>query len=175
MSELDLNELEAAGKRLLDGVAIVSTNETTGSKTIDVLHGGDCGSVLIRCEWVRDGEAEYLAVARNALPTLIGRVRDLAQKFADALVAKSRADDETVRLQCQLAGCLVAAEGGTAEALVVKPGEYGWSLPYEKTLRLRKERDALKALLREAVETHGPGCHENCDFEIRARAVLESE
>lgn len=56
------------------------------------------------------------------------------------------------QLRVQLAGCLCAAEGATNDP--AKQGDYGWSLPYQKTLDLHqklRERDAEIKRLRMAV------------------------
>lgn len=46
----------------------------------------------------------------------------------------------------QLAGCMVAAQGGTSQSQRAHPGMYGWSPAYEAVLRLAlKYEDALKA------------------------------
>ena len=58
---------------------------------------------------------------------------------------------EVEQLRVQLAGCLVAAEGWADKGEAVKQGDYGWSLAFEKTRTLRKERDALLAVTRQLV------------------------
>jgi hypothetical protein len=57
---------------------------------------------------------------------------------------------EAERLNVQLAGCLVAAEGGTSEPVVAEEKVYGWSLAYQRTLDLRRERDHVAAVIRDA-------------------------
>lgn len=47
------------------------------------------------------------------------------------------------QLRVQLAGCLVAAEGGTSPAQVAKEGDYGWSASYQAVLDLRQKYDLL--------------------------------
>lgn len=50
---------------------------------------------------------------------------------------------ESALLRIQLAGCGVAAAGGTSGPVVANEGEYGWSPSYQSVLDLRIERDAL--------------------------------
>lgn len=65
------------------------------------------------------------------------------------LIRKEKYDKvcaEVERLQVQLAGCSVAALGGTRKQLA-KPGMYGWSAAYEDVLKLRLKYERLwKAL-----------------------------
>lgn len=61
-------------------------------------------------------------------------------------------DKEFERLQVQLAGCLMAAEGGTREPVVAYKGGYGWSLAYQRVLELRRRYDAV---LEVALEVKG--------------------
>lgn len=49
------------------------------------------------------------------------------------------------RRDVQLAGCLVAAEGGTGKEVIAERYSYGWSPAYQATLDLRIERDRLAA------------------------------
>lgn len=51
--------------------------------------------------------------------------------------------DELDRLRVQLAGCLTAAEGHTADP--AKQGDYGWSPAYQAVLELRVKFDRLDA------------------------------
>ena len=55
--------------------------------------------------------------------------------------AKLRAEVEQLRVQ--LAGCGVAAYGGTSKKQVAEKGSYGWSDSYQATLDLRRKYDAL--------------------------------
>jgi hypothetical protein len=52
--------------------------------------------------------------------------------------------DQVERLRVQLAGCSVAACGGTSEPQVVKEGQYGWSKPYQEVLELHQSHDRFK-------------------------------
>ena len=71
-------------------------------------------------------------------------ILDLARAYAEQ--ENSRLLAEVEQLRVQLAGCLVAAEGLADKGEAVKQGDYGWSLAFEKTRTLRKERDALLAM-----------------------------
>jgi hypothetical protein len=51
----------------------------------------------------------------------------------------------------QLAGCGVAALGGTTQAITVHQGDYGWSQAYQDTLDLRLKYDALRKQVELAV------------------------
>jgi hypothetical protein len=52
-------------------------------------------------------------------------------------------DNQIEQLRVQLAGCLTAAEGGTWPESTAEPGQYGYSLAYEKVLLLRRAYDKL--------------------------------
>jgi hypothetical protein len=55
-----------------------------------------------------------------------------------------RLKDEIDQLDVQLAGCLVAADGGTNDP--AKKGSYGWSPAYQAVLDLRRKYDNLVLL-----------------------------
>ena len=51
--------------------------------------------------------------------------------------------DEVEKLRVQLAGCSVAASGGTTGSVVATKGDYGWSVAYQDVLELRLKYDEL--------------------------------
>ncbi len=52
--------------------------------------------------------------------------------------------DEIIdQLRIQLAGCSVAALGGTNKDSIAKPGDWGWSPAYQDVLDLRRHYDLL--------------------------------
>jgi hypothetical protein len=53
-------------------------------------------------------------------------------------------DKEIDHLRIQLAGCSVAALGGTGSDSVAKKGNYGWSASYQDVLDLRIKFNELK-------------------------------
>lgn len=58
----------------------------------------------------------------------------------------SQPNDEVDQLRVQLAGCSVAANGGTRDP--AKPGDYGWSPAYQDVLDLRIRSDHWHETLR---------------------------
>ena len=56
----------------------------------------------------------------------------------------TRLREELEQARVQLAGCLVAAEGGTSEPVTAEHGDYGWSLAYQRTLDLSRADDRLR-------------------------------
>ena len=54
---------------------------------------------------------------------------------------------EADQLRVQLAGVSVAALGGTSPAVVVKRGQYGWSVAYQDVLGLRRQYDDFRNLV----------------------------
>ena len=65
------------------------------------------------------------------------------QKIASAIESAVQAERERVeQLRVQLAGCGVAAMGGTTDAVRVKHGDYGHSASYEDVLALRRKYDS---------------------------------
>jgi hypothetical protein len=63
--------------------------------------------------------------------------------YVDELHARHDADDKEIdQLRVQLAGCGVAALGGTKPAQVAKRGDFGWSPAYQDVLNLRLKLEA---------------------------------
>ncbi len=67
------------------------------------------------------------------------------------------ANGEIEQLRVQLAGCLTAAEGHGAGC---KMGDYGWSLAFEITRALRRDRDRLRSW----VDDLQSGMYVNCVY-----------
>jgi hypothetical protein len=76
------------------------------------------------------------AVSAWCKPTTSHKIMDveLAQSFAEIIEEQSK---EIEQLRTQMAGILVAAEGGTSEEVRANAGDYGWSLAYQTVLDLR--------------------------------------
>lgn len=68
-------------------------------------------------------------------------IRALMQALARAMRHVSA--DELDRLRVQLAGCGVAALGGTADPMRARKGQYGWSPSYGDVYNLRCRYDYL--------------------------------
>jgi hypothetical protein len=65
------------------------------------------------------------------------------QRFSELETRLSSSNDEVEQLRVQLAGCTVAALGGTGEAVVAKQGQWGWSPSYQDVLNLRIKYEQL--------------------------------
>jgi hypothetical protein len=76
------------------------------------------------------------------------RDRLIADK--DAVIRER--DGEIERLRVQLAGCGVAALGGTSPETICTQDQWGWSPAYQSTLELRIKHDALSKRVAELVE-----------------------
>lgn len=71
------------------------------------------------------------------------------------------AERELEQEQVKHAGCGVAAQGGTSDAVVAKKGDYGWSPAYQATLDLRRKYEAAEKALaahHEALVLDGESC-----------------
>lgn len=68
-------------------------------------------------------------------------IRALMQALARAM--RHTSEDELDRLHVQLAGCGVAALGGTSEPMRARRGQYGWSASYGDVYNLRRRYDYL--------------------------------
>lgn len=89
-------------------------------------------------------ETEY----NKHLSELLTAAPALADRFSQALADLARSNAETEQLRVQLAGCGVAALGGTDQRTqVANKGDYGWSPAYADTLALRLKYEAAEAAL----------------------------
>lgn len=59
---------------------------------------------------------------------------------------------EVVQLMVRLAGCSVAALGGTSPEQIAKKGDYGYSAAYDDVLHLRQSYDRLREALEIAAQ-----------------------
>jgi hypothetical protein len=112
---------------------------------------------------IREREAEIAHLRVSMKVPYIANLQKVLREREEQLAA---ANSEVEQLQVQLAGCGVAALGGTKDPSV--KGQYGWSPAYQDTLDLRLRCDAAEeqlAKLREAaiaLRQYGT-CF--CDFE----------
>lgn len=86
----------------------------------------------------------------SAVRSLLAYIDKLVERaeIANKLIERAEtAEAERERLQVQLAGCSVAALGGSGDP--AKPEDYGWSIPYQETLDLRARYEAAKKELGE--------------------------
>ena len=99
------------------------------------------------------------------------------ERRADAMQARAdKAEGERLvveealnKAQVQLAGCGVAASGGTNVTSRVSRGDYGWSRSYQDVLELAIERDNLKAQITQL----GTALHMARDIEKGRKEQIE--
>ena len=72
--------------------------------------------------------------------SLVLRLRAAAQQVREM---ESKID----RFRMQMAGIGVVAHGGTSEAVLVHESDFGWSVPYDDVLNLRRKFDEQAAEL----------------------------
>jgi hypothetical protein len=76
---------------------------------------------------------------------------DAGKEAIRAVLEKNeRLRTEVDQRDVQLAGCSVAAMGGTSETVRAKQGDYGWSVAYQDVLNLRLRIEAALALHKDA-------------------------
>lgn len=104
--------------------------------------------------WTAEREAQLRAfVLRPSHPSLgeFNKVRALVIDLIEdheRLRIKNHHDAPALeQARVQLAGCLLAAEGNATGANDAKKGDYGWSLAFEVTKRLRERAELLRSLL----------------------------
>ena len=100
---------------------------------------------------IEEAYRQAVGLASTLEPHMQIDVRD-PLGMMEQVVAGVREDRaELEQLRVQLAGCLTAAEGGTSDGVVVKQGQYGWSLAYAQVLALRRKCDELEAICVESL------------------------
>lgn len=129
-----------------------------GKQGVSVVEYGDNGSGYIGyvepvCEnkqWIMwfdaKGNAEVYT-AREPSGAILGEPLRLKARISSETKHQrevKRLREEIEQLQVQLAGCLMAADGGTKD--IAKKGSYGWSPAYQAVLDLRKKFDNLTIL-----------------------------
>lgn len=129
-----------------------------GKQGVSVVEYGNNGSGYLGyiepiCEhnqWImwfdEKGNAD-LYTAREESGAVIGEPIRLKARIAQTTKHQKeirRLKDEVEQLTVQLAGCLVAADGGTKDP--AKKGSYGWSPAYQAVLDLRTKFDNISLL-----------------------------
>jgi len=71
---------------------------------------------------------------------------EMRKQHVESLRIINKQHKEIEQLRVQLAGCAVAAAGGTdpKQSQVAEEGDYGWSPAYQEVLELRKKYDDLR-------------------------------
>ncbi|MEM1424037.1 MAG: hypothetical protein AAGH64_08540 [Planctomycetota bacterium] len=96
---------------------------------------------------------------------------------AELEAERDRLAEENEQLRVQLAGCSVAACGGTSEAVLAREGDYGWSVAYQETLELARERDRLREAIQQALRASADEGRPNVPLwhEVLRSALTEEE
>lgn len=96
----------------------------------------------------------------------------LADRYDRESLAHAR---EAEQLRVQLAGCGVAALGGTTGPNVAARGDYGWSVSYQHVLDARRELDALRTAREHALFCLEVGSGPMAQHDVEgARQALEA-
>lgn len=90
-------------------------------------------------DWAMQGAAQAWCTKSTSAITMDVILAEAFAEILDAECAKAR--NEAEQLRVQLAGCSVAAMGGTTNP--AKRGDYGWSPAYQNVLDLRIKLDEL--------------------------------
>jgi hypothetical protein len=139
----------AIGVRLLNG--------PKGPSRVDLLKQVNTQRSIIRHlgrELMRENDCHQKGLA--LLDETFHRYKAAAHWIRDD---RDAAEKEAEQLRVQLAGCSVAAFGGTNPEQVAKRGQYGWSPAYQDVIQLRRDHDIarsnnkrLREMLRDATD-----------------------
>lgn len=98
--------------------------------------------ILIEIHQLRDTNGAWSGKQEAKAVSLCEKALNHCERLQAANTEK---DAEIEQLRVQLAGCSVAANGGTSDATRVHKGTYGWSPAYQDALNCALKLDAANA------------------------------